>query len=259
MEAATELLEEETIGVMETIESLVMQERLPGRDVTEQRAICVLTGLVTINGKCLELRMTSVDMKIIESQVAVFVVLDKEGQLRVGRKTRVFALEEGDQQTSQGVLYILLKPVREIRKPNTKGQISTKSMRRRDIDAVRHEVPTTLRIPGQERFGRRVGRKTGQDIFDGSDIEAANKSTQEESFILELKGRLDGVTQDLSIIGTGSKPRRNQTGIRVNDELAVLRVGHVPRPSRPMVGTKLTTITKDGRPARCEGETLTVV
>jgi hypothetical protein len=144
MEAATELLEEETIGVMETIESLVMQERLPGRDVTEQRAICVLTGLVTINGKCLELWMTSVDMKIIKSQVAVFMMLDKEGQLRVGRETRELALEEGDQQTSQGVLYILLKPVREIQKPNTKGQISTKSVRRGNIDAVRHEVPTTL-------------------------------------------------------------------------------------------------------------------
>jgi hypothetical protein len=111
MKAATELLKKETIGVMETIKCLVMEERLPGRDVTEQRAIRMLTRLMTINREGLELRMTSVHVKIIESQVAILLVLDDERQFGIRRETRVLALEKSDQQASKGILNILLKPV----------------------------------------------------------------------------------------------------------------------------------------------------
>jgi hypothetical protein len=44
----------------------------------------MLARLVTINWEGLELRMSSVNMKIIESEVAILMVLDNERQLGVG-------------------------------------------------------------------------------------------------------------------------------------------------------------------------------
>jgi hypothetical protein len=118
------------------------------------------------------------------------------------------------------------------------------------IDAVSHEVATELRVPGQEGFACSVGGKPGDDILDGMNVETANKGTQEESFILVLEGGLDSMTQNLTIIRASSKPWRNQTGIGINDEVTILRVGHVPCPGRATVGNKLLTSTKDGGPTR---------
>jgi hypothetical protein len=44
----------------------------------------MLARLVTIDREGLELRMSSVNVKIIESKVAVLMVLDNERQLGVG-------------------------------------------------------------------------------------------------------------------------------------------------------------------------------
>ena len=206
MKATAELLKEEAIRQMETMESFTLEIRHPGSEMRGKTAVGTLTRFREDGGEGLKMRMASINTELIKSHITILMLLDNLTHRVLTQEASTFVLQKSSKKTRENVQDILANIIRKISIPHTKREIVVKSMSRGNKNTKVQMVANKTRVPCQERLRGIVVRKIISKMLDKFHVEPAIEGTQEEGFVLKLKTRGNGMAENNTIVRARSRP-----------------------------------------------------